>query len=97
MWSFLRYFGPDELDDYAETKVLIEPVKFTSGKVSATIRTTDVGGGFVRVQISSHFQGEGKSTDPTWKQPATVWPLNSKGVFEKELVAALQTRYKPLD
>jgi len=51
----------------------------------------------VRVQISVHFQGEGKSTDPAWKQPSTVWPLNSKGIFEKELVTALQARYKPLD
>jgi len=97
MWSFVRYFNPDELDTYADTKVLIEPVKFTEGKASATVRTTDLGGDFVRVQISVHFQGEGKSTDPAWKQPSTVWPLNSKGIFEKELVTALQARYKPLD
>jgi hypothetical protein len=96
-WSFVRYFNPDELDTYADTKVLIEPVKFTTGKAAAMVRTTDIGGEFVRVQISVHFQGEGKSTDPTWTQPATVWPLNSKGVFEQELVTALQTRYKPLD
>jgi hypothetical protein len=97
MWSFVRYFNPEELDTYADTKVLIEPVVFTSGKASATVRTTELGGEFVRVQISVHLLGEGKSTDPTWKQPATVWPLTSKGVLEKELVAALETRYKPLD
>lgn len=97
MWSFVRYFNPDELDTYADTKVLIEPVKFTSGKAAATVRTTDIGGEFVRVQISVHFQGEGKSTDPTWAQPATVWPLTSKGVFEQELLTAIETRYKPLD
>ena len=97
MWSFVRYLGPDEVDAYADTKVSLEPVKFTSGKASVTVRTTDVGGDFVRVQISVHLQGEGKSADPTWKQPATTWPLNSKGELEKELVTALQTRYKPLD
>lgn len=97
MWSFVRYFNPEELDTYAETKVLLEPVSFTSGKASTTVRTTDLGGDFVRVQISVHLQGEGKSTDPTWKQPSTTWPLNSKGVLEKELVTALQIRYKPLD
>jgi hypothetical protein len=97
MWSFVRYFNPDELNTYADTKVLIEPVKFSSGKAATTIRTTDLGGNYVRVQISVHMQGEGKSTDPTWTQPATVWPLNSKGVFEKELVTALETTYKPLD
>jgi len=97
MWSFVRYFNPDELEAYAQTKVLIEPVKFTSGKAATTIRTTEMGGDFVRVQISVHFQGEGKSTDPTWKQPAAVWPLGSKGVFEQELVGALEHQYKPLD
>ena len=97
MWSFVRYFNADELETYADTKVLIEPVKFSSGKAATTIRTTEIGGDFVRVQISVHFQGEGKSTDPTWKQPAVVWPLGSKGVFEQELVGALQRQYKPLD
>jgi len=97
MWSFVRYFNPDELDALADTKVLIEPVKFTSGKAVGSIRTADLSGGYVRVQISIHFQGEGKSTDSTWAQPANVWPLNSKGVFEQQLVAALASRYKPLD
>ena len=97
MWSFVRYFNPDELDTYADTKVAIESVKFSGGKAATTIRATDIGGEYVRVQISAHFEGEGKSIDPTWKQPATVWPLTSKGVFEKQLVEALQTRYKPLD
>jgi len=97
MWSFVRYFNPEELNTYADTKVLIEPVKFANGKAVTTIRTTDLGANFVRVQISVHMHGEGKSMDPAWTQPATVWPLNSKGAFEKELVTALQTRYKPLD
>ena len=97
MWSFIRYFHPGELDSYADTKVLVEPVKFSSGKAAATIRTTDLGNEFVRVQISVRFQGEGKSTDATWAQPATVWPLKSKGVLEQELVTALQTRYRRLD
>ncbi len=97
MWSFVRYFNPDELSAYADTKVSIESVKFTAGKAATIVRTTDLGGDFVRVQISTHFQGEGKSADPTWKQPASVWPLNSRGVFEQELVDALKSQYKPLD
>ena len=97
MWSFVRYFNPDELDTYADTKVTIEPVKFTGGKAATAIRTTDLGSEFVRVQITVHIQGDGKSTDPSWKQPTTVWPLTSKGVFEQELVTAIQTHYRPLD
>ena len=97
MWSFVRYFNPYELETYADTKVTTEPVTFTSGKGATTVRTADLGDEFVRVQVSVHFQGEGKSADPNLKQPATVWPLKSKGVFEQQLVAALQTRYRPME
>jgi hypothetical protein len=95
-WSFVRYFDVDELEKYCNTKVLIEPVKFTSGKVAVTVRTTDLTDGYDRVQISTHFTGEGVSTDKTWAQPGSVWNLISKGVLEKELMAALQVRYKPV-
>jgi hypothetical protein len=95
-WSYVRYFGADELENVADTNVLLEPVKFTGGKAAVTVRTTDLGEGYSRVQITVHILGEGKSTDKTWAQPATTWPLNSKGVLEKELVTALQTSYKPL-
>jgi hypothetical protein len=96
MWSYVRYLDPDELQRFADTHVLIEPVKFTSGKAAVVVRATDLGDGYARVQISTHIQGEGKSTDKTWAQPATEWPLNSKGVLEQELVNVLQTAYKPL-
>lgn len=96
-WSFVRYFDPDELEKFADTKVLLEPVKFTSGKAALTVRTTDIGDGYNRVQISARFQGEGKSSDKILGQPSTQWPLNSKGVLEQELITALQTGYKPME
>jgi hypothetical protein len=96
-WSFVRYFDVDELEKYCDTKVLIEPVKFTSGKAAVTVRTTDLPDGYDRVQISAHFTGEGVSTDKTWAQPGSVWNLTSKGALEKELLAALQARYKPVE
>ena len=95
-WSFIRYFNPDELEKYADTKVLLEPVKFTSGKAAVTVRTSELADGYSRVQISTRFTGEGSSTDKTWAQPATSWTLNSKGVLEQEFVTVLQARYKPL-
>jgi len=95
-WSFVRYLDPDELEKFANTKVLLEPVKFTSGKAAVTVRTTDLGDGYSRVQISAHFAGEGSSTDKVWGQPGSVWTLNTKGVLEKELVTTLQRRYKPV-
>ena len=96
-WSYVRYLDPDQLEKYADTKVLIEPIQFTSGKAAVTVRTAEIGEGYVRVQIIVHLQGEGKSTDKVLGQPGSVWTLNSKGVLEQELVTALQTRYKPLD
>ena len=96
-WSFVRYFNPDELEKFADINVLIEPVKFTSGKAAVIVRTTDLPDHYTRVQISAHFQAEGKSTDKTWAQPTSQWSLASKGVLERELISALQTRYKPLE
>lgn len=96
-WSFVRYFNPDELEKYADLKVLLEPVKFTSGKAAVIVRTTDLADHYARVQISANFQGEGKSTDKTWAQPTSQWSLASKGVLEQELISALQARYKPVE
>ena len=95
-WSFVRYFGADELDTYADTKVLLETVKFTNGKAAVAVRTTDIGEGYVRVQVSARFQGAGKSTDRISGQPQTSWSLNSKGVLENEVVSALQTQFRPM-
>jgi hypothetical protein len=96
-WAYVRYFGPDELEKYADTRVLLEPLKFTSGKAAVTVRTVDIGEGYVRVQISARFQGEGQSTDKVSGQPRSEWTLNSRGVLEQEMATVLRTRYKPVD
>ena len=96
-WTYVRNFDPDELEKYADTTVSLEPVKFTAGKAAVTVRTTEIGDGYSRVQISAHFQGEGKSADKVMGQPSSVWPLKSKSVLEQELLTALQTRYKPVE
>lgn len=93
-WNFVRYLNAEELGKYGDTKVLVEPVEFSSGKAAITIRTTELNDGHARVQIATHIQGEGKSTDKVWAQPGNSWPLRSLGVLEKELTDALQTRYK---
>jgi len=96
-WTFIRYFNPDELNKYADTNVLNEPVKFTSGKAAVLVRTSDVESGYVRVQVTAHFLGNGKSTDKVLGQPGTVWPLNSKGVLEQEILKPLETEFKALN
>jgi hypothetical protein len=91
-WSFVRYLNFEELEKYADTKVLIESVKFSSGKAAVVVRTSDAGGGYVRVQITARFQGEGQSEDKVMAQPGSIWTLMSRGVFEQELVGALKAR-----
>jgi hypothetical protein len=88
-WSFVRCLNDAELEKYADTKVLLEPVEFTGGKVAVLLRTQEIGEGYVRVQIRARFQGNGKPTDSFSGQPATMWPLNSKGTLEQELIGAL--------
>ena len=56
-WTFVRYFNSDELNKYADTNVLNEAVKFTSGKAAVLVRTSDSENGYVRVQVTAHFQG----------------------------------------
>jgi hypothetical protein len=96
-WTFVRSLNVEELENYADTKVLLEPVEFEYGKAALMVRTADAGQGYVRVQISAQIQGEGKSADAVVKQPASSWPLRSKGTLEQELIAALQGRYKHLE
>ena len=96
-WTFVRSLNVEELEKYADTKVLLEPVEFEYGKAALLVRTADIGQGFVRVQISAQFQGEGKSSDAVVKQPVTSWPLRSKGTLEQELIAELRNGYKHLE
>ena len=93
-WTFVRYLNDEELARYGDTKVLVEPVEFSSGKAAVTIRTTELPDRYARVQITAHFQGEGKSTDKVLAQPGNSWPLRSTGALEEELSSAMQTRYK---
>ncbi len=96
-WTFVRYLSPEDLDKYAETKIFLEPIAFDDGKAAVSVHTADMGAGFVRVQISARFEGEGKTPDTAMTQPATSWSLQSKGTLEKEFMDALQSRYKHLE
>lgn len=96
-WAFVRYVDTVELEKYADTKVLIQPVDFEDGKTAVVVRTTDIGERWARVQVSAHFEGEGKSSDATMKQSTTSWQLNTKGVLEKEMLSLLQARFRHVE
>jgi hypothetical protein len=68
-------------------------VEFTGRKVAVRLLTQELNEGYVRVQISPHFQGNGKPSYKFSGQPATMWPLNSKDILEQELIGALQIRF----
>jgi hypothetical protein len=68
--------------------VFLEPLEFTGRKVAVRLRTQELNEGYVRVQISTHFQGNGKPCYKFSGQPASIWPLNSKGILEQELIGA---------
>lgn len=96
-WTFVRYLNDEELAKCGDTKVLVEPVKFIGGKAAVLVRATALADGYVRVQISTHIEGEGKSTDKVSPQPGTRWPLRSTGSMEQDLIHSLQSRYAPVE
>jgi hypothetical protein len=91
-WSFVRYLSDDQLATFANTKNVLGAVVLTSGKAAISVRATDLKDGFVRVQVTAQFQGEGKSTDKTFTEPGNQWPLSTKGALEQELLTALESR-----
>jgi hypothetical protein len=70
-WSFVRCLNDEDLEKYADSKVLLEPVEFTGGKVAVLLRTQELNEGYVRVHISTHFQGNGNrpTSFPASRQP----------------------------
>jgi hypothetical protein len=48
----------------------------------------------LRPRADQHTLPRQWETDQFSGQPATMWPLNSKGILEQELIGALQTRFK---
>ncbi len=95
-WTFVRYLSDRELAYCGDTKILVEPVQFSGGKAAVLLRTTEMGDGYARVQISAHIQGEGSSMDKMSAQNSSSWPLRSTGALEQELIRSLETRYKPI-
>jgi hypothetical protein len=92
-WSIVRCLNDEDLEKYADSKVLLEPVEFTGGKVAVLLRARIKRG--LRPRAPQHtLPRQWEPTDKFSGQPATMWPLNSKAILEQELIGALQTRFK---
>jgi hypothetical protein len=67
----VRYLNDEDLEKYADTKVLLEPAEFTEGKMAVLLRTQELSEGYGRLQISTPFQGNGNrpTSSPDSRQP----------------------------
>jgi len=93
-WTFFRILEKEELLQFAK-----EPpagrVSWTGGKALVQVRTTDLHGGFTRVQISARFQGHGENADH-FAPPQDTWELNSNGTLESAIISALEAHFQSL-
>jgi len=94
-WTFTRKLEREEFLRYTKNDANTDRVKWTSGVAFVQVKTVDLGEGFVRVQVSAHFQGYGQSLD-RFAPPKEFWPLISNGTLENQLISALEAHYKNL-
>ena len=91
-WSFVRYLNDEDLEKYADSKVLLKPVEFTGGKLAVLLRTQELSPGYARLQISMHFQGNGSR--PVFRPARNHVAAQFKRHPGQELIDVLQARFK---
>jgi hypothetical protein len=93
-WTFSRILEKEELLQFAKEPPASR-VSWTGGKALVQVRTTDLQGGFTRMQISARFQGHGENADH-FAPPQDTWELNSNGTLESAVISALETHFQSL-
>jgi hypothetical protein len=94
-WMFVRYLDKNELLQFAKEGVFAGRVIWTGGKALVQVTTREIDGGFTRVEITAQLQGNGQNLD-RFAQPRDTWDLDSSGLLEKTLIAALEDHFKSL-
>jgi hypothetical protein len=92
-WTFSRKLERDELVRFTKQDANVERVNWTSGAAFVQVNTLELDDGFVRVQISSRFEGYGQSAD-RFAPPRESWPLSSNGALENQLISVLGKHFK---
>jgi len=92
-WTFSRKLERDELVRFTKQDANTERVNWTSGAAFVQVNTLELDDGFVRVQISSRFEGYGQSADRFAPQRES-WPLSSNGALENQLISILGKHFK---
>ena len=94
-WIFARYLDKEELLQFAKEGHFAGRVTWTEGKAVVLVATRELDDGFTRVEISARLQGFGENVD-RFAPARDSWNLDSSGVLEKTLIAALEDHCKSL-
>jgi hypothetical protein len=94
-WIFARYLDKDELLQFAREGRFAGHVAWTEGKALILVATRELDDGFTRVEVSARLQGFGQNVD-RFAPARDSWDLDSTGLLEKNLIAALEDHFKSL-
>jgi hypothetical protein len=94
-WTFYRYLEKDDLLRFTKIDTQTIRVNWTEGKAFVQVSTTELKDGFTRVQVSARIRGYGQNAD-RFAPPKEWWTLDSNGILEGTLIAALGEHFKSL-
>lgn len=94
-WIFARYLDKDELLQFAKEGRFAGHVTWNGGKALVVVSTRELDDGFTRVEVSARMQGFGQNVD-RFAPARDSWNLDSSGLLEKNLIAALEDHCKSL-
>lgn len=94
-WTFFRNLNRDELIKTTKSDANTGRVTWTLGKAFVQVSTTELDGGFTRVQVFVRFEGYGRSSDG-FAPPKEAWVLDSNGTLESQFISALDTHFNNL-
>jgi hypothetical protein len=94
-WIFTRYLDKDELLQFAKEGRFAGRVNWTEGKALVLVTTRELDDSFTRTEVTARLQGLGQNVD-RFAPPKDTWDLDSSGLLEKNLIAALEAHFKSL-
>jgi hypothetical protein len=93
-WTFTILLDKEKLANYA--KPFVDPrIHFRGGKGLVQVRTTEKNDGYTQVFVKATLNGFGESEDMLATR-RDVWPLESNGNLESELIHALELHAQSL-
>lgn len=90
---FARRLDKEELLQFAREGRFAGRVNWTEGKALVLVTTRELEDGFTRVEVAARLQGFGESVD-RFAPAKDSWDLDSSGLLEKSLIAALDAHMR---